>query len=363
MIFFGLCGDLASTYARGLCRACDELIGGGISNVRFQRKDLIIYGGGHSTNHGFYDVCDNLFVVGNPLKMEVSCASHDSYTNLAEEYSNNHYGTFLAFTVHNGFLIIVRDPVGQLPIFYRRISKNLLCFSNEIKFICNVLDVEVTYNWRYLHMNLLQTFMTSEDTPFEDYFEIPHGCKAIINLNSLELITSINWDPEKFCGDDVPLEGNQKIVSTVESVVSNTLKNSLNILLDFSGGIDSSALLLCLSEMFNCQNIYAINMYHPDIRSSDERFYAKRLCKALNVNFIEFDYSKNPIMEPVSKDFYLKPNWPTSNLTHLKSENDIFRLSANLNIDTYLSGHGGDHSFFVFATSRISFRFFVCYGF
>ncbi|HJK87147.1 MAG TPA: hypothetical protein QKA08_05240 [Candidatus Megaira endosymbiont of Nemacystus decipiens] len=81
-------------------------------------------------------------------------------------------------------------------------------------------------------------------------------------------------------------------------------------------------------------------MFHPSAASSDEREIALELSQQVGSNFIEFNHSTHPALNPI-KGFGLKPNWPTSNLIHLKIEHDIMRLAKELNISNFVSGHDG----------------------
>lgn len=279
----------------------------------------------------------------------------------------NCYGSYLIFSNKNDSLKITRDPIGQLPLFYSKLNERIF-FSNEISVLADLTDKKLKYNWSYLSSFLLHTFITSDSTAFEGINELPHGCFLLVNSGSNSVSSSVGvaWDPRKFCIHNKNFISYEplNIVENLIKIVRKTINcpNS-RLMLDFSGGLDSSSLLLVLEKITSDPKlIYALNMFHPKVASSDEREIARALSNKVGSNFIEFDHSLHLPMSPTTST-NLKPNWPTSNLNHLKIEYDIQNIAQKLNIEKFISGHGGDHIFLCPPPIESVYDYFYVEGF
>lgn len=290
-------------------------------------------------------------IVGDIASKEIDIkeylASNDT-KNIAQDFINKFYGSYLIFNEEDAKLAIIRDPVGQLPIFHTKLESGLICFSNQISVLLELTDTKLAFNWDYIACFLIHTFITSPSTAFQKINELPHGCMITFEQNdNLPKITAV-WDPLNFCHNKNYNEEHflRQIFDTLYTTTQNLIgETESNILLDFSGGLDSSALLLLLSKIYKDPNqIIALNMYHSDVGSSDERLYARTLASKVGSNFIEFDHALHLPLSPID-NFYLQPNWPTSNLNHLKIENDISKIASTFDTEKFISGHGGDHIF------------------
>lgn len=163
--------------------------------------------------------------------------------------------------------------------------------------------------------------------------------------NNIQISTA--WNPLDYCHNQKdPQQIQKNIIGTLRNVIKCWTDNTEGVFLDFSGGTDFTGLLLVLKEVLKKDQVLkAVNSYHAEIPSSDERKHALAIAKEVGVDFIEFDRSKNLNFEPIAEDKSFKPNWPGSHLAVLKAQQDVDSLAKDYKNIVYISGHGGDHIF------------------
>ncbi len=262
-------------------------------------------------------------------------------------FVKKYWGNYLYVTVKNKIAIILRDPVGQFPLFYTKLDSGECLFSSEIEILINMMKNKPGFNWKYFSSYLVHAFITTEQTAFDRIYELPHGCQISFNCVNNLMKRSIVWNPLDYCqGYKDPENAKNNIIDITSNVIKSWTRNTDVVSLDFSGGTDSTSLLFLLNKILDkSQEIKLINMFHPDVSSSDERKYACATAKGLGLDLIEFDHSKCLPYDPISTTMRFKPNWPTSILTYLKIHNDISLLLKKSKNIIYMSGHGGDHIF------------------
>jgi len=319
--------------------------------ISFNNNDLNILAGDASPaiNQGEILKTHDRFLVGkvfsksnyNPLTEEdlISTSSNKTFVD-------KYWGNYILINIDNqkNEINILRDPVGQLPFFYLKLSDRSIIFSSEINILYDALDLKPCFNWKYLSAYLLHGNFTTKETPFSEILELPHGCQLTISASTIneELI----WNPLDYCSNYAGIEDTKsKIVNTITEVIKSWTSNSNGIFVDFSGGLDSSSLLFCLKQIpKKQQHLKAVNFFSPKVQSSDERIYARKIANEVGVDLIEFDTSIHLPLSP-PKRINFKPNKPAMCMTHIKSQQEIRNLAKEYKNTCFMSGHGGDHIF------------------
>ena len=264
-----------------------------------------------------------------------------------QEMLQSYWGSYLCCHARGNTLSVLRDPIGQRPFFYKKSPLGGWLFSSELSVLCDLLGQRPAFNWDYLKAYLLHGFITSSETIFEGIFELPHGCSLTLSTDSETAHPEVAWNPYAFCGQGAfkEREFEEELLATLKGILSQWIGSDESCLVDFSGGLDSSALLILLAQQAkDPKALTALNMFHPLVQSSDERSYARRLSDALGTRFQEFDHTAHlPGSVCPVPSVLQKPNWPTSSLFHLKIEQDIGKILPHKG--HFVSGHGGDHCF------------------
>jgi asparagine synthase (glutamine-hydrolysing) len=119
--------------------------------------------------------------------------------------------------------------------------------------------------------------------------------------------------------------------------------------LDFSGGLDSTALAFTLDRIIKNspgKKLIGINAFHPMVNSSNEIQYAKAIANHIGMDLVEFNYVGCLPFTPIdSKSRQFKLNKPSILLSHEKFEEEIGAISASYKTSIAISGHGGDSLF------------------
>jgi len=302
-------------------------------------------------NQGDVLIVDNMLLTGKVYNKKsynpITRKEFLEYSLLPFEYFvDNFWGNYICLRHNNDKLEILRDPVGQLPLFYSILKNGEIIFSSELE-VVSKLSNNTDYNWNYLCSYIVHGFITSSQTFFNNIYELPHGCKLDFDSNSEQEKTSVAWNPKDYLRNcDNLCDTHENIIQITSSVIKSWASDSDVISLDFSGGTDSTGLLFILNEIFgNNKEIKLINMYHPEVSASDEREYARSIAKQLGLSLIEFDHSKSMPFDPDLRVMKCKPNWPTSILSYQKINNDVSDIMSDRKNVMYVSGHGGDHIF------------------
>jgi hypothetical protein len=268
----------------------------------------------------------------------------------SEEFCNTYWGSYIFIIAVSGMTQIVRDATGQLPLFYAKVTSGEIIFASEIEILMEMLGRRPSFNWDYLSSFVLRTFITTEQTAFEGVYELPHGCKLEFTTPSERIECDIAWNPLHYVNEyRGPELTKQAIIEISSNVIRSWTKDAKLLSLDFSGGTDSTAILLILNSVLEKeQNLKLVNMFHPQVASSDERCYAEPIAKKLGMQLTEFDYSKSMPYDQVASLPLYKPNWPSSLLSFQKINDDISDFFDSADQVIYISGHGGDHLFMTF---------------
>lgn len=192
------------------------------------------------------------------LREQLEKKGHHFYTrtdtevivHLYEEYGENfvaHLNGQFAIALwdsNQGKLLLVRDRVGIVPLFYTNTSNRLL-FASEIKSILPVLDHQPGLNITALDQ--LMTFWSpvSPNTMFNDVFEIPPGHMMVVQNGKSKVKQYWDWvypeDGGYFEKDERLLK--EELLELLISATRIRLRSDVPVGAYLSGGLDSSVLV------------------------------------------------------------------------------------------------------------------------
>lgn len=263
--------------------------------------------------------------------------------DLKQDLTKKVWGKYVYWLMDNtNKLEIMVDPTGQLPCFYYTLVNGDLLFASHIDLINQCLSSNLDYNWSYLCSYLLYGNSSVIKTPFKGVEEVPPGCALTVTQSNREIRAF--WNPFATYVGIPSTSGNA--VDALQSVLKPVIEPYQNVCVSLSGGLDSSALVYCLSEIKRPnQKLTALNYFHSEIDSSNELYYARKVCEEVGIDLIEVDTSKVLPFDTYCEDQLLKLNKPFAGCVGLASSN---RCQCYLPADgscVLLSGHGSDHIF------------------
>ncbi len=179
-------------------------------------------------------------------------------------------------------LLLVRDRVGILPLFYTRQSDRLL-FASEIKALLPQLSEAPRISPAALDQIFTFWAARSPNTLFEDIFEVSPGHMLV--LESGRLRESIYWDwrfPEQgdyLTGSDTELA--EQLYELLVDATCIRLRADVPVGAYLSGGLDSSALVVLIRRHSDAPlKTFSIGF---EEQSLDESVFQKQLIEHLGV--------------------------------------------------------------------------------
>jgi asparagine synthase (glutamine-hydrolysing) len=195
-----------------------------------------------------------------------------------------HYVAVLHFPAKES-TVVLRSPAGRLPCFQLRHGGVNLFFSNLDD--CASIEVApLSINWDTIAAQVVGFDYLTNETAIEGITGLecgecvectPHGCSK-----------HVYWDPRTFLDDRSTSdfsEATQAVRRTTDHCVSAISYAHSDILVQLSGGLDSSIVLSSLSRAAHQPSITAVNYYSRGC--GDERRFARRMARHANCTIME----------------------------------------------------------------------------
>ncbi len=204
-----------------------------------------------------------------------------------------YWGSYVAF-IHdaaNRTIHVLRSPAARLPCLYTCYRGVHLFFSSLRD--CGFLDeLELTVNWRAI-VQQTAGLVQPVDTGLTEVAELAAGDCASIDTNGFRVRSY--WRAEEIA-TTIPLEDPSSTARELESTARHCIRAwgscYHRVLLNLSGGIDSSILLNCLQAPGTGPEIVCLTEYSAGA-ASDERRFAREAAQAAGVELIERERNPN----------------------------------------------------------------------
>jgi len=243
------------------------------------------------------------------------------------------------YDINKKKIYLVRDRFGIKPIYYSKI-KNALYFSSEIKSISKIIKPDVSKKSIEDYI-LSELYPKSPKTFFENIFEIKPGtfCKYSNNKFSINKYFDLKESVNKV---------NKEIsLAYLDHLLTESIKlrfrSNLPVNLHFSGGIDSTALLVKIKETFGDE--MPINLFCTKFSNNkNQDFYkAKSIANFFNekLNYKNINIKRIPKIADKVQYFLDEPfgGIPLISMFQLN------QLEKEKNHIVTLEGQGGDELF------------------
>ena len=268
-----------------------------------------------------------------------------SIDDLKENYWGRYVG--VSFNCHQPKVCLIRDPQGLATFYWTRFEEATL-FSSDLTLLYDTLKKNLEINDEYFLKFILGKTQSSLLTPFKNIYEVPPGCELFLQPEFDPIVSSF-WNP--LPAEKTAIKKNfeatqvsQEIINRLKYVISCWTSGSLGICLNLSGGLDSSALLLLLSEtILRNKKVLALNYKHSLINASDESEEAQKAADFCNIPLHVFDWTSCLPLSPISK----KVRWerPYTELINQETFYSISNFIRNIDQYEFMDGQGGDHLF------------------
>jgi len=289
------------------------------------------------------------FVVGKVFdKNQYQSLQADELEKISsgQEFVDRYWGAYVYVSIDEDKqrIEILRDTLGSVSLFYTELAPGITVFASELRIITSLFE-SIAYNHDYIYSYLALGTVLTDQTPFERIYSLYPGCQLV--LHAQKKYQELVFDPAKYTQEHSysPQELHEEIVSRLKKILSSWTEGADGLVLDFSGGTDSSGLLFCLKELASeNQEIKPINMYHDNVRSSDERVHARTIAQEVGVDLVELDMGTCLNFDEV-EHLPKFPNYPSPSFTAMKAEDQMLKPANKYKNPSLISGHGGDHIF------------------
>lgn len=252
---------------------------------------------------------------------------------------------FVLYDKENDIVSLVRDPVGEKPLYYYHdFSNNIIFFSSEIK-LFKKINLNLTINPLKVQEFFLLGYTNGEETLFKNVIRLFPGTIYDINRknNALNIITYQYFDSSKLKNNNSTLSLDDHC-NFIENKLIDILKNQT--LTDrktgffLSSGLDST-LLVTLASRYLDTNPETFTLKICD-EKFDESKDANRIANYLNTNHHEVAMSKLDIIDAAinCKEVFCDPISDSSQIPTL-----FLSKKVSSKVTVILGGDGGDEIF------------------
>ena len=246
-------------------------------------------------------------------------------------------------------LYLVRDPMGEKPLYWAKIQDKVY-FSSEMKSFFEIEEFTKKPNLNFIDEYLYTAKISGSNTIYSNIKEVEPGQIITISSRSGSITSRNYFNLENTFNSDNKFSNKLDRLNLYmeESIFSRTISDvPLGAML--SGGLDSS---LILGYMMKSENIDNINCYHSNVKNRKHSEFNDAL---LVKNFLTKKYKKKIKLESrvntFSKyiDLLLNVTKSFDEPVHFFNSPDLLNmvnLASKDGVKVLLSGEGSDELFF-----------------
>lgn len=249
-----------------------------------------------------------------------------------------------AFSIYDRIknkVVIARDFFGEKPLYYNHNDKAFI-WGSELKSVVAVLENQPAISTTALNLFFRLTYIPAPYTIYQNIFKLEANHYIEINLknfthqsNQIHSTTNtINKSQISF------INAKNKIRDLVFESVASRSVSDVPIGTFLSGGVDSSIVSFCLSQL-NSQKIDTFSIGF-DKKSFDETDKSRQVAKLINSNHHEFVLNEKDISQNIC-DILLNFDEPFADSSALPTY--LVSNKTSKFVKVALTGDGGDEIF------------------
>ncbi len=215
---------------------------------------------------------------------EVICHLYDEY---GEKLFNLLDGMFAIslWDVKLKKLYLVRDYIGEKPLYYSILSSNEIVYSSELKSLKDFSPLKLELNKQAIWDYLSFLWTPEPNTIYKDVYAIKPGYMMVVSEDNIETKKYIDFKdyqkPKEY--EDLVREVRNRVINSIKS----RLISDVDVGCFLSGGVDSSIITAIASKEISNLRTYTIGFEKgedPYGGSNDESHYAQEFAEKLNTN-------------------------------------------------------------------------------
>ncbi|SBV31779.1 putative Asparagine synthase (Glutamine-hydrolyzing) [uncultured Sphingopyxis sp.] len=231
----------------------------------------------------------------------------------------------------------IRAPSGTLQA-YRIRQGPVTYLTSDVEIALEYGLIIPAINWHFVAYHLAFLHLRSAATGLAGLDEMMPG--EVLRLDGGRATTRSLWTPWAFAAPERRVAAMDEASNLVANAVRNSIKALVRpadrVLLELSGGLDSSIIAAALSEAG--REIVALNLATSD-PGGDERDYARTMAAHCAISLCEAQVEEAIDLTADVPALTARPGLPAM----LRSADSVFsRLAREENLTAYVSGTGGD---------------------
>lgn len=256
-----------------------------------------------------------------------------------EQFIEKMIGQFSIFFIDfkNNSFMLIRDRLGQKPLFYSASNNNII-FSSNLKSIISYFkkfQIDKKSIIDYIEYGVVP----APRTIFKNIYKLKPGeiINGKINNDGIKIQKKIYWDPNNYVNEnEMDIEYFEKLLH--DSIQIRT-KADVKVASFLSGGLDSTYIVKILSENKKIKDTFTVKFTNSKY---DESNWAKQVIDFYNVNSIIVDFNIEKLGNHISEAINGLDE-PYSDPSIVPSY--IISKSISKNFKVAISGDGGDELF------------------
>lgn len=281
---------------------------------------------------------------GTPVLDDSRVPTFSSDTLLRRHILENYWGDYIFIQpASDGAqgLTVMRDPSGGVPCVYSLQGCSGF-LTSDISLVTKIGLYQKRIDWDYINSFLTYPQLKTRRTGLLGINELLPGCT--LQLTATEPATERAWSPWHFVASKQrhsdPLDAAANVRRSVISAVKAWAETDRSVLLEMSGGLDSSIIAACLREAR--ADVACCTLVTP-LPGADERQYANLIAKALGVELraemLEFEHARFDFPPPSSTAS------PRIGSLQYAIDSVVSAVALDCNATSSFTGAGGDTVF------------------
>lgn len=244
----------------------------------------------------------------------------------------------LALALHcRGELYLVRDALGEKPLYYTEVGDTLL-FASEIKAFLAHEAFVVRPNLRALNRLLVFSFIPGAESMFEGVFELEPGF-FLRRAPDGSVTTKAYWDVKEDIQDVGEAQIAEAVEKSVRRAVERRLQGRTHVGAFLSGGVDSSAVVAVLADMGVRVTAFSASFGHGQ---PNELEYARSVAEHCHLDHRTIDVEPDQFLDLLPSIMYTLDDPLCDCIT---VPNFILAREAAREVSVVFNGEGGDPLF------------------
>ncbi|WP_242910545.1 asparagine synthase-related protein [Actinomadura terrae] len=261
------------------------------------------------------------------------------------ELARRRWGRYAAAAVRpDGALVLIRDPIGLLPLFYAPHGTGHV-FATRMELLVELLGRRPGFDWEHLGSFMTRGPGPTDRTAFQGVAQLSPG--EVVQIADGRTTSEPLWDPVAACADgDAPSP--DEVRHALLDCTRAWLAEAESVALDLSGGLDSSS--VCWAARNSVADEAALHgrfVRFPLGASVDERPAAERVARFLRTPLTIVDAADRLPLAPTKGRL---PRADAPQLQYAEARlNEVLAEEAGPGAEA-LSGGAGDQLFLMRST-------------